>query len=102
MKGEISQPSKALELWRRELSSSKFSVLNSYFSLPISLYLLEPPFCLEDHGCIYRRRSVKGLMRGGRGWFFALYQLPHVHANHALSPFAKKKTKKSSESGLGT
>jgi hypothetical protein len=44
---------------------------------------------------------VKGSKRGGRGCFFAPHQLPHVHANHALSPFAKK-DKKSAEMGPGT
>jgi hypothetical protein len=45
---------------------------------------------------------VKGSKRGGRSCFFAPHQLPHVHANHALSPFAEKKTKKSAEMGPGT
>ena len=45
---------------------------------------------------------MKGSKRGGRGCFFAPHQLPHVHANHALSPFAKKKDKKNAEMGPGT
>jgi hypothetical protein len=45
---------------------------------------------------------VKGSKRGERGCFFAPHQLPHVHANHALSPFAEKKIKKSAEMGPRT
>ena len=34
--------------------------------------------------------------------FLHPHQLPLVHANHALSPFAEKKTKKSAEMGPRT
>ena len=94
MKGEISQPLKALELWSEEFASSEFSALNSNLSLPISLYLLEPPpFSLKTM-VVFKEGGVKGSMRGGRGWFFC----PPPTASHAcqpcLVPLCRKKKKK--------
>jgi hypothetical protein len=48
------------------------------------------------------KEGIKGSKRGGRGYFFALHELLHVYASHALSPFTEKKTKKSAESCPGT
>ena len=107
MKGEISQPSRALVPWRGGFASKNFSAQNNlknspYFSL-IFLYTFQPPYH-EDHGCIYREMGVWKGQRGVEGAAFLPPppQLPHVHANHVLSPFAEKKDKKNAEMGLGT
>ena len=98
MKGEISQPSRALELWRGEfcfkwIFCTKFLLLYTNFSLPISLYL-GTPFAMKTMVVFIKKWECQRVKEGWKGLLFCPHQLSHVHANHALSPFTEKKTKK--------
>ena len=104
MKGEISQPSRALEPWRGGFASKNFSAQNtlensSYFSL-IFFYPPQPPYH-EDHGCIYRERRVWKGQRGVEGAAFlpptsCLTCMPTMLCPHLLK---KRKTKKKYRNG---
>ena len=107
MKGEISQPSRALELWRGEFCFKRIFCLSFYFSLSIFLYqflsLSLEPLCHEDYACIYREMGVWKGQRGVEGATF----LPPPTTSRACQPCLvplcwKKKTKKSAKMGPRT
>ena len=101
MKGEISQPLKALELWRGEFASSEFSALNSYFSLPISLSIF-PPFALKTMVVFIEKQGCQRVNEEWKG----LIVFPPPIATRTCQPclvsLRWKKDKKNAESGSGT
>ena len=105
MKGEISQPSRALELWRGEFCFKRIFCLSFYFSLPTFLYqflsLSWNPFAMKTMLVFTEKWGCERVQEGWKGLLFCPPPAASRACQPCLVPLCWKKDKKSAEIGPG-
>ena len=107
MKGELSQPSRALELWRGEFCFKRIFCLSFYFSLPTFNYQFlslswNPLFAMKTMVVFIEKGGCKRVKEGWKGLLFCPPPAASRACQSCLIPFCWKKDKKSAEMGPGT